>query len=645
LDVEEEDDELSTPQRKTATPVTALSTSKKRKLNTYGSVNASSVSKLGRRIGDAVGGLFKGLKGKENTGGKEEEIDELGDELGTEENLRKARKPNGRKKHVKDVFDLPSSGDEQEVRQSSPAKKQKSVVVNGTKRTPRSGKSSMTKKDAGVWDVPDSEDERQRSVSRGGTRAKEDTIVAEVIEKPRPTPRTSSARRKARRELEHEQEEEVEEAIAEVQDAIVVDPNSSTRTSARGKKRPHPVGPDGAEEEALNSVPPSKKRTGKDILSSSPIPSIRHQPQSSAKKRGRPKKTLDQLVEEAKAQESPRGILTPSKGRGLKSKKSVAFEQQGNGIDLGFKDIPASASSKKSRKSIQVATVEQAVEYEAPESNPDTACGVCSKTKVRKGNEMLLCDGCNYGVHLKCCGLSQIPDGDWFCEKCQADGQSLEDVEEQEDVEEEQENAIVEEVENVTDKDETCCAKCGGLDSRIGNKIILCDGCDFAVHVKCYDLPEFPKGDWYCRTCQAAAGEDPFNLGIEHEQIVVQPQTDIPDIEGFERYLQRVQRVVVDKLTGQRRIKLIGHDDEMQKVYQVVEQTVVAGEGNSMLVIGARGCGKTTVSITIPYDSPTFCYKYPNRSSARRISNLRHIARTFREVPRCPLERLHPHRR
>lgn len=56
-----------------------------------------------------------------------------------------------------------------------------------------------------------------------------------------------------------------------------------------------------------------------------------------------------------------------------------------------------------------------------------------------------------------------------------------------------------------------------------------------------------------------------------------------------------MERLLLDRLTGQVRMKLHGHDDEMQKVHQVVEQTVLAGEGNSMLVIGARGCGKTTV--------------------------------------------------
>jgi origin recognition complex subunit 4 len=59
--------------------------------------------------------------------------------------------------------------------------------------------------------------------------------------------------------------------------------------------------------------------------------------------------------------------------------------------------------------------------------------------------------------------------------------------------------------------------------------------------------------------------------------------------------LKMAQRLILDRLTGQSRIKLCGHDDQSQKVHQIVEQTVLAGEGNSMLVIGARGSGKTTV--------------------------------------------------
>jgi len=42
---------------------------------------------------------------------------------------------------------------------------------------------------------------------------------------------------------------------------------------------------------------------------------------------------------------------------------------------------------------------------------------------------------------------------------------------------------------------------------------------------------------------------------------------------------------------------MFGQEETYEKAKQLVEQTVVAGEGNSMLLIGPRGCGKTTVSL------------------------------------------------
>jgi origin recognition complex subunit 4 len=51
----------------------------------------------------------------------------------------------------------------------------------------------------------------------------------------------------------------------------------------------------------------------------------------------------------------------------------------------------------------------------------------------------------------------------------------------------------------------------------------------------------------------------------------------------------------MDRITGKRPSPLVGLDDEYKSVYQLVEQTIAAGEGNSMLVIGARGSGKTAL--------------------------------------------------
>ncbi|KAF2489550.1 hypothetical protein BU16DRAFT_567723 [Lophium mytilinum] len=59
--------------------------------------------------------------------------------------------------------------------------------------------------------------------------------------------------------------------------------------------------------------------------------------------------------------------------------------------------------------------------------------------------------------------------------------------------------------------------------------------------------------------------------------------------------LALLKNIVVERLTAKRPTPLLGLDDEYRNVYQLVENTVVAGEGNSMLVIGARGSGKTAL--------------------------------------------------
>ncbi|WPG99556.1 Hypothetical protein R9X50_00237300 [Acrodontium crateriforme] len=53
--------------------------------------------------------------------------------------------------------------------------------------------------------------------------------------------------------------------------------------------------------------------------------------------------------------------------------------------------------------------------------------------------------------------------------------------------------------------------------------------------------------------------------------------------------------ILLDKLTGKRPIPLTNLDEEYTKVGNVVGQTITAGESNSMLLIGARGSGKTAM--------------------------------------------------
>ncbi|KAH7063951.1 origin recognition complex subunit 4 C-terminus-domain-containing protein [Paraphoma chrysanthemicola] len=59
--------------------------------------------------------------------------------------------------------------------------------------------------------------------------------------------------------------------------------------------------------------------------------------------------------------------------------------------------------------------------------------------------------------------------------------------------------------------------------------------------------------------------------------------------------LDLLKTIVLERISAKRPSPLVGVDAEYQSVRQLVEQTVIAGEGNSMLVIGARGSGKTVL--------------------------------------------------
>lgn len=65
--------------------------------------------------------------------------------------------------------------------------------------------------------------------------------------------------------------------------------------------------------------------------------------------------------------------------------------------------------------------------------------------------------------------------------------------------------------------------------------------------------------------------------------------------KGLHDELSILTKFALEKLNGKRRVPLKGVEGEYQKVHQLVEQTVTSGEGNSMLMFGSRGCGKTTI--------------------------------------------------
>jgi origin recognition complex subunit 4 len=365
-------------------------------------------------------------------------------------------------------------------------------------------------------------------------------------------------------------------------------------------------GTEGVEEDALkDSVTPTKKRLkrpsrallAKPVVEEAVDEGMVEQPdsgtgaegngRSSGRQRRKPRRYSLELAETIKT--GPKSILTPSKKNKDKPGKCVAFEVSDSGqdeIDLGFKDIPMhntpqTASSAKTKRS-------QTPKKRKPtESKKDVGDGI--DNEATSSPHVPDRSGLQLGT-TKACSKS-APKAPKTSKKVA------------------QKKAPIEEPELAGD--DVSCVICGQEDSEEPNEIIFCDNCDLAVHQDCYGVPLIPDGDWFCHDCRPEEDveEDPElglvdqdeDAGLELE-FIDEPMLNIdlhntPDIENLESHLRITQKLLLDKLTGRKSLKLQGLDEEFQKVHQVVEQTVLVGEGNSMLVIGARGSGKTTVCI------------------------------------------------
>ena len=66
--------------------------------------------------------------------------------------------------------------------------------------------------------------------------------------------------------------------------------------------------------------------------------------------------------------------------------------------------------------------------------------------------------------------------------------------------------------------------------------------------------------------------------------------------------LTTLKSEILKGITRRRRLPLIKLEQEYQELHQLVKQTVLAGEGNSVIIIGSRGTGKTTMVETVIAD-------------------------------------------
>ena len=57
---------------------------------------------------------------------------------------------------------------------------------------------------------------------------------------------------------------------------------------------------------------------------------------------------------------------------------------------------------------------------EEPDEQEDAVCMVCFDGGSSDYNKILFCDGCNATLHQTCYGVPEVPDGDFFCDRCSA---------------------------------------------------------------------------------------------------------------------------------------------------------------------------------------------------------------------------------
>jgi len=78
------------------------------------------------------------------------------------------------------------------------------------------------------------------------------------------------------------------------------------------------------------------------------------------------------------------------------------------------KEIP-----KEETKGAKVEEIFEKIESKI--ANEDV-CAVCCEPDGDEDDQIILCDGCDVAVHQICYGVSVVPQGSWFCDKCTAVG-------------------------------------------------------------------------------------------------------------------------------------------------------------------------------------------------------------------------------
>lgn len=164
-----------------------------------------------------------------------------------------------------------------------------------------------------------------------------------------------------------------------------------------------------------------------------------------------------------------------------------------------------------------------------------TRCRMCHR--AGEAEKMLLCDKCDGGFHMYCLTpkLRSIPEGEWFCPRCnpivtparrrreelekeesepeeeegEEDADGDEDASGMEDAKEGGKEAneskdAQEDMDSEAESDDEGCRLCK-KNTNIP-KILLCDKCDGGFHMYCLKprLSSIPTGEWFCPDCASS---------------------------------------------------------------------------------------------------------------------------------------------
>ena len=407
-------------------------------------------------------------------------------------------------------------------------------------------------------------------------------------------------------------EDEAKQKVQDVQDEVGTVPEPSGAYEADDVNSQHEILPlanqqeeeaqeeeeEGEEGQTGQPVAPVKRKPGRPrkLNKSSPPPpppsealemtDFEKEQYEKTAKRVAAKERSAQIARE-KMEALARGEKVNQGRRGRRSR--VDREATGDASDLG------SGKKRAAKKTAKTNTADD----EVPE---DTACNICGKLNSPKHNMIVMCDGCDNAYHQKCHQPHISPKvlkddtSEWFCAECMfrkkvtvtatatalpkpsRPAQSLRQQEELED-ESNIDVALPGILPPSTKKAVQKRASTSAQRPRALSPMVL-------------DLPD----EHVPQRTPAKATTPAKALPKPPPQSVLKPRPSASlNLAVDSDHLTRIQQTVLEQLTNRRPNSLVGLSTETAQIASLIDQTISHGESNSLLVIGARGSGKSAV--------------------------------------------------